>query len=169
MNRSGLLPRALALTALVAIVVGLYVLTPHIRAERFTPVVLQPGPDGESGQVLVQVSGAVAYPGVYTVDSSTSLGEVLALAGADGDTADCSLSLAVETGDGSADNQRVDLNHADAWLLQALPGIGPDRANDIIVYRTLHGPFSCIEELTLVPGIAGATFEALKDYITVTP
>jgi competence protein ComEA len=63
--------------------------------------------------------------------------------------------------------QKVDINRADAWLLQALPGVGEVRAKAIIDYRQQTGLFKCIEELTAVPGITGAIFEKVRPYITV--
>jgi competence protein ComEA len=50
-----------------------------------------------------------------------------------------------------------------------LPGIGPDKAKAIVDYREHHGPFSCTDELTLVSGIGSATYESLREFITVTP
>jgi competence protein ComEA len=38
--------------------------------------------------------------------------------------------------------QQVDINRADSWLLAALPGIGEAKAQAIINYRALHGPFA---------------------------
>jgi competence ComEA-like helix-hairpin-helix protein len=69
----------------------------------------------------------------------------------------------------SSQSQRIDLNHADLWLLQALPGIGEARARAIIDYRRQNGPFRDIHELTGIPGINEALFEKIKDYITVAP
>ncbi|MBT9163708.1 MAG: ComE operon protein 1 [Chloroflexi bacterium] len=63
--------------------------------------------------------------------------------------------------------QRININTADAWLLQALPGIGEVWAERIIKYRTEHGPFESIEDLKKVPDFRDSTFEKLKDKITV--
>ena len=80
-----------------------------------------------------------------------------------------SVSLSIERVAGEWVGQRVDLNHADAWLLDALPGIGPDRAQAIVDFRDEHGPFTSTEELTMVPGIGTTTYEGLKEFVTVTP
>jgi comEA protein len=66
-------------------------------------------------------------------------------------------------------SQLIDLNRAEIWLLQVLPGIGAIRAQAIIDYRTQNGPFRDIQEITRVPGIGDSTFEKIKEYITVTP
>ena len=47
-----------------------------------------------------------------------------------------------------------------------LPGIGEQRAADIIAYRQANGPFRFPEELTDVPGIGEGILEGLIDYVT---
>lgn len=63
--------------------------------------------------------------------------------------------------------QRININTADAVLLQTLPGIGAKRAADIIAYRETHGPFAIPEAISDVPGIGTGTLEAIIDLITV--
>lgn len=57
----------------------------------------------------------------------------------------------------------VNLNTASREELEALPEIGPVKAEAIIEAR----PFSSIEDVMRVKGIKEATFEAIKDQITV--
>lgn len=61
---------------------------------------------------------------------------------------------------------RVNLNTADQPALEALPGIGPGTASDIIEYRSAYGPFGQIEDIMNVKGIGRKTFEKIKDLIT---
>ena len=63
--------------------------------------------------------------------------------------------------------ERIDLNTADVYDLQRLPGIGERRALDIIAWREEHGPFRTVDELTEIYGIGTATLEGLRDYATV--
>jgi competence ComEA-like helix-hairpin-helix protein len=63
--------------------------------------------------------------------------------------------------------QKIDINRAEAWLLEALPGIGPSKAQAIIAYRQQNGGFSHITEITKVEGIGPAIYEEIKDLITV--
>ena len=63
--------------------------------------------------------------------------------------------------------QKVDINRAEAWLLEALPGIGASKAQAIIAYREQNGGFSDIVEITEVPGIGPSIYEDIKDFITV--
>ena len=61
----------------------------------------------------------------------------------------------------------VNINTADASLLDTLPGIGPVRAEAIISYRQAHGPFTKIEDLDKVSGIGPVTVQNLQGLITV--
>jgi comEA protein len=63
--------------------------------------------------------------------------------------------------------QKIDINRAKAWLLEALPGIGPSKAQAIIDYRQQNGGFKHITEITRVEGIGPAIYEQIKDLITV--
>ena len=58
----------------------------------------------------------------------------------------------------------ININTADIDTLCLLPGIGPVLAQRIIDYRTQHGPFSSLEELTLVEGIGAKRLEAIQDF-----
>ena len=62
--------------------------------------------------------------------------------------------------------EKININTADAGTLELLPGIGEKRAQDIIAYRTEHGPFRIPEDLTRVDGIGESTLEGLIDLIT---
>jgi competence protein ComEA len=57
----------------------------------------------------------------------------------------------------------VNVNAADMQTIaDALPGIGPAKAQAIVDYRTQHGPFKVKEDLANVPGIGTATLEKIK-------
>jgi competence protein ComEA len=64
---------------------------------------------------------------------------------------------------------RVNINTATASELDALPGIGPTTAQAIVDYRLQHGSFKFIQDIQNVPGIGSATYDRIKDYITVAP
>ena len=59
----------------------------------------------------------------------------------------------------------ININSADADSLMSIPGIGPSKADAILLYREENGPFACIEDIMLVPGIKAGTFEKIKSYI----
>jgi competence protein ComEA len=61
----------------------------------------------------------------------------------------------------------ININTATVTQLDTLPGIGPVTAQSIITYRQQHGPFQHIEDIMNVPGIGPATFDRIKNLITV--
>ncbi len=63
--------------------------------------------------------------------------------------------------------QKIDINRAEAWLLEALPGIGKTLAQRIIDYRQKNGSFRNITEITKVEGIGPDIYEQIKNLITV--
>ncbi|MDO4901246.1 helix-hairpin-helix domain-containing protein [Actinomyces sp.] len=62
---------------------------------------------------------------------------------------------------------RININTASATELETLTGIGPALAQRIVDYRTDHGPFASVDELTNVSGIGAAKLEALRDEAAV--
>ena len=61
----------------------------------------------------------------------------------------------------------IDINSADAALLDELPGVGPSTAAAIIAHREKEGPFTSVDGLLDVRGIGEAKLEALRDLVTV--
>lgn len=61
----------------------------------------------------------------------------------------------------------ININTAQSQELERLPGIGPTKAQSIILYRQEHGPFKKLEDLMQVSGIGKATFDQLKELITL--
>ncbi len=59
----------------------------------------------------------------------------------------------------------LDLNRATAEDLDAIPGIGPALAQQIVDYRKAHGPFKKIEDLMEVSGIGPENLQKLKPYL----
>jgi len=62
----------------------------------------------------------------------------------------------------------VNINTATKEELDALPGIGPVKAQAIIDYRTKNGPFKTPEDIMKVPGIKEGEFGKLKGQISVS-
>ncbi len=61
---------------------------------------------------------------------------------------------------------QININTANAEQLITLPGIGPSLAERIIEYRS-EFPFKASEDVMNVSGIGEATFNNIKDMITV--
>lgn len=135
------------------------------------------------GLVVVHVVGAVAAPGVVTLDSGSRVVDAVDAAG--GATADADLSglnLARPLVDGEQvvvptpgqepvaaavdDDGTTNLNTADEAALDALPGIGPVLAGRIVERRD-ERPFASVDELTEVTGIGPALLERLRPLVRV--
>lgn len=61
----------------------------------------------------------------------------------------------------------VNINTADATVLMTLPGIGENKAQDIISYREQHGEFVRLEDLKKVPGIKENLYAKICDKIKI--
>lgn len=60
----------------------------------------------------------------------------------------------------------VNVNKADAAkIAEELKGIGISKATAIVAYRTQHGPFKTVEQLTKVKGIGLKTVEKNRSEI----
>jgi len=66
-----------------------------------------------------------------------------------------------------APGQTVNINTASLEELDALPGIGPTKAQAIIDYRNENGRFNSIEDIQKVKGIKEAEFSKIRDHIRV--
>lgn len=147
--------------------------------------------------VLVDVEGKVARPGLVRLPRGSRVDDALraaggALPGADtsglnraqvlvdgeqirvdlpgaavGDTAGVPGAASVSASGTAAAGTPVDLNTATVAQLDALPGVGPVTAQHIIDWRTQHGSFSSVEQLQEVGGIGPATYAKLAALVTV--
>ena len=125
-------------------------------------------PPGEQVQGRIYIGGAIITPGLYPLTGGDSIGALIQAAGGTTSSADFSrLRLYIPELGEEGQPQRIDLNRAEAWLLEALPGIGETRARAIIAYREQYGPFHNTNELTKVKGIGVTTYESIKHLITV--
>ena len=147
---------------------------------------------GPFGEARVHVAGAVASPGVYTMNQDSRVIDAIAAAGGETDGADLAgINLARRVRDeeqyyipvhgerqpltldsvGSSGNQTnaeglIDLNTASIDQLQALPGIGPVLAGAIVEYRQGSGPFQTVDDIVNVPRIGPATLERIRGLVT---
>ena len=116
----------------------------------------------------VYVGGAVANPGIYPWQEDDTLQTVLLDAGIESDADLSHIEIYVPQAGETASLQKIDINRADPWLLEALPGIGEVLAQRIVDYRTMNGQFRTLEDLLKVSGIGSTTLENVKDLITIS-
>lgn len=63
----------------------------------------------------------------------------------------------------------IDLNEASAEALALVPGLTPRLAAAIVAHRREAGPFTSVEQIRQIPGIAEADYLAARPYLTATP
>lgn len=132
----------------------------------------------EQSRITVYVGGAVNKPGIYRFTTGATVADAVNAAGdfapdADSNAIDPEQLLKRDEGllipRTGESPQRVNINTADVWLLEALPGIGEITAQKIIEYRTANGPFRSPEELCDLKLVSASTFNKIKDLITLGP
>ena len=149
------------------------------------------------GPIQVYITGAVAHPGVYEMKTGNRVVDALYEAGGPAPEANLeAVNLAVRlhdedqvviprqgeavvstgstsqvsSGSGSAPARLVNINTATAEDLDAsLPGIGEVYSSRIVQSRTADGPFSSTDDLIVRQIIPRATFEKIRELITVGP
>lgn len=72
-----------------------------------------------------------------------------------------------QSGSGNKENGKVSINNGSIEELKKLNGIGEGKASAIIEYREKNGGFKKIEDIQKVSGIGKATFEKIKDQISL--
>lgn len=128
--------------------------------------------------IVVHVSGAVAQPGLVTIDEGARVADAVDKAGgvvAGADVAAVNLARLARDGEqihiplegeapapGGADAP-VNLNTADATALETLPGVGPVLAQRIIADRDANGPFTSLDDLARVSGVGEAMVAGLTE------
>ena len=143
--------------------------------------VITPSPT-QAGPIQAYITGAVVSPGVYTLQPESRVNDLVQAAGGALPEADMtSVNLAKRVSDedqvyvssvdeappASSRSNLLDINQASAEQLMALPGIGEVRSRAIVNYRIEIGRFQRIDQLLDVPGIGSATFEGIRDLVTL--
>ncbi|MGR3288935.1 helix-hairpin-helix domain-containing protein [Bacillus sonorensis] len=147
----------------------------------------------EPDRIVVDLKGAVKKPGVYEMKTGERVHQLLKKAGgtvknAEGKQINLAAVLqdgmviyipfegeeTVQAGTGTAapssaegGTETVNINTASPEELQAIPDVGPSKAEAIAAYREENGPFQGIEDITNVSGIGEKTFEKIKSSISV--
>jgi len=137
---------------------------------------------GSSGEVVVDVTGAVRDPGVYRMPAGSRVNDAVRRAGGAAPGAELeAINLAARLADGqqvmvpkriagtsasapaeAGEEGPISLGSATVEQLEGIDGIGPVTAADIIEFRDQHGGLSSVDQLDQVPGIGPATMESLR-------
>ena len=154
------------------------------------------GSKKEKSKVTVDVKGAVANPGVYTLKASARVTDAIKAAGGMTEDADAkSVNLAASLSDeeviyvatkdenlsvlgqsgtgqvsdkgGQTSAKDCKINTATSEELQTISGIGAKRAEDIIAYRESHGGFQSVDDLKNVSGIGDKTLDKIRESLYV--
>ncbi|WP_216828988.1 helix-hairpin-helix domain-containing protein [Alkalihalobacterium elongatum] len=145
-------------------------------------------------QIIIDLKGEVAYPGVYELEEGQRMKDLIQLAGGLTPAADeMKINLAAVLSDAivvyipkvgeeevpmveamiggnqtsTSQDGKVNINQATSEELQQLPGIGPAKAEAIISYRDDNGPFQTVEDLQNVSGIGPKSLEKLRDHLQI--
>ena len=148
----------------------------------------------QNDAALVHVAGAVRRPGVYRLSAGARVKQAVERAGGARRGADVNaINLAAKVADGqqvvvprrgpaagaaatatagtsasvagAAPAAPVNLNTATPEQLDTLAGVGPATAQKIIDWRTEHGGFRSVDDLSQVPGIGPKRMDALRDKV----
>jgi len=126
-------------------------------------------PPGKEMTGAIYVGGSITMPGYYPVKDTDNLKSILQAVGGISSSADLEhMRLYIPAVGEAGTPQKVDVNRAEAWLLTGLPEIGTVTAGRIVAYREKNGPFRSINDLTRVEGIGKATFDKIKELVTVS-
>lgn len=135
------------------------------------------------GSVVAYIVGAVNHPGVYTLPNGARIRDLLAAGGGARQGADLvRVNLAALVFDGEevyvpligepfpdnvgGDGIQVNINVASAETMHLQLGISLKTAQAIVLYRQIHGPFTAVDQLLLVP-ISRTVYDHIKNLVTV--
>lgn len=145
-------------------------------------------PQNISREIKIDISGAVARPGVYSLQSTSRVEDAIIAAG--GVTEDAnpeylskSINLAQIVSDGMkiyvpfvgetgqvtgastslGGSEVISLNQATSSQLESLPGVGPATSQKIIDNR----PYSSVEEVLSKKAVSRSVYQKIKDKVSI--
>lgn len=172
---------------------------PEVIADVPDRSALEPGTPTASETVaatVVHVAGQVARPGIVRLAPGGRVVDAIEAAGgplAEADLAAVNLARPVVDGEqvfvprpgeavpaaasggvggpgpAGVGEGPIDLNAADAAMLESLPGVGPVLAERIVSWRTEHGRFTSVDELGEVSGIGEKLLGQIRERVRVAP
>jgi len=138
--------------------------------------------DGQAGDLVVDVAGAVREPGVYRLPAGSRVEDAVRRAGGPTDRAELEAvnraarladgqqvvvperlpGGAAATASGAGEEGPISLGTATVEQLDTIDGIGPVTAEKIVEFRDQHGGLASVDQLDEVSGIGPATMESLR-------
>lgn len=152
-------------------------------------------PDSNAGNIVVYILGSIAHPGVYTLPTDARMYQLVQAAGgllpnanavalnmaakltdgeevyvlAVGETMPASINAPVGLNSGTpstlAPGQLVNINTASEDDLKQGLHVSTATAQKIIQYRTQHGPYTSVEQLSQV--VSKSIYDRIKNMVTV--
>ena len=161
---------------------------------RGQPIQLLPAPTQQP--ITVYVTGCVNSPGLYQLSNGSRVINAMEIADGNCPSANLEgINLAARLVDGmqvdipfegnqstthpvvnknnpsEKDNRiqegSININTASWEVIETLPGIGPEKAKQIVQYRQEIGQFLTLEDLLNVPGIGTTIFNQIKPFLTL--
>ena len=182
------MPRVVVLAVLAALAIGAGVAVARLRAPAPVPIAVveeSQVPSTPTPQIVIDVAGAVARPGIVRLPAGTRVADAIAAAGGAGPDADlAALNRAALLRDGARvyvphfgetppagsagtdAETKIDVNHASAAELESLPGIGPATASRIVRSRGKQ-PFSKLDELQTRGLVTARVLADIRDLLTL--
>ena len=144
----------------------------------------------EASTIFIDISGAVKNPGVFEFSSDERISDAIERAGGFADDANTEYIgknvnqaqiltdgmklyfpfegeemptvLGSNVSDSGSNGGIININTASESELDALPGIGPARAADIVANR----PYSSVDDLLIRKVVGASVFDQIKDLVT---
>ena len=158
---------ALTIFLITITAIGGIVAWSRYSASQSTEISIASNPPSQEQISEIYIGGAVSNPGFYPLKADDSLETIVQAAGGTTTSANINgIKLHISEVEEELP-QKINLNRAEVWLLEALPGIGEERAKAIVAYRNQTGSFHNTSELIRVEGIGVKTYEQIKHLITV--
>lgn len=145
--------------------------------------------ENQETEICVHICGQVKKPGVYLVNDSDRVADLIKQAGGLlKDAAPDAVNQAQHVVDGQqiyipskdevvkgtsptsmkVESTLVNINTANMEELMTLPGIGESKAKSIIKYREENQGFQSIDEIKKIEGIKDGVFRKIQDFISIS-
>ncbi len=175
-------------------VISVGVIALAVHPPRGMPIQLLPAPTQQP--ITVYVTGCINSPGLYQLSTGSRVVDAMETAGGNCPSANLEgINLAAKLADGMQvdipfegnqssthpvieENNPIDgnlpireesinINTASWEVIETLPGIGPEKAKQIVQYRQEIGTFLSLDDLLKVPGIGTIIFNQIKPFLTL--